>query len=241
MQPFTLFISDLHLSPAYPKATELFQAFLAKQAPEADALYILGDLFDVWIGDDDPSDFAQEIKSRLKAATSNGTPIYFMRGNRDFLIGERFAKNTGVILLEDPVCIDLYGRPTLLMHGDTLCTDDQHYLRAKKRLNNKAVQTIFMALPIRVRRAIASKLRSASQRHIERVDENTMCVSQAAVERSMSLHRTQTLIHGHTHKPHIHSFMLAGKKAHRCVLGAWHTKANALLCQDDGELRFFAP
>src|SRR5690554_2187871 len=154
----TWFIADLHLSPARPDIAALFQDFLQNRVAKADALYILGDLFDAWIGDDDTSDFAQRIQRALRELTDSGVPVYFIAGNRDFLIGQQFSQNTGVSVLPEPSLVDLYGKPTLLLHGDTLCTDDHSYQRFRKVIRWRPLQKLLLALPLSWRMRIANKL-----------------------------------------------------------------------------------
>ncbi len=214
----TFFISDLHLQADEPKITAAFLYFLQEIAPQADALYILGDLFEAWIGDDDLSYFNTQIIQALKQATDKGLPIYFMRGNRDFLIGTRFMAATGMKLLADPTVIELYGVPTLLMHGDSLCTLDKKHQRARLLTLNPLLQRIALSLPLAWRRRGSLWIRGKSRQHQKNSTEYILDVTSKAVLQAMQFHHVNQLIHGHTHRPDIH--MLPYGK--RIVLGAWH-------------------
>jgi UDP-2,3-diacylglucosamine hydrolase len=230
----TLFISDLHLEFTQPKTTELFLQFLEKRVPAADALYILGDFFEMWVGDDDKSAFNESIKEALRTITRSGLPVYFMRGNRDFLIGEDFAKSTGCRLLPDPSVIQLYGHRIVLTHGDILCTQDTSHLRFRKWVHNPSYHTYFFQLPLFVRKYIAKKIRGSTKKSIKKKDYSIMDVTPEAVTQMMSEHQVKQLIHGHTHRPHIHTINLNGEPATRIVLGAWHDNASALVYYSNG-------
>lgn len=223
----TLFISDLHLEPSRPEITALFINFLEQQATQAEALYILGDFFEAWIGDDDQSTLNQTVKAALKILTQNNIPVYFMHGNRDFLIGKQFAQETGCRLLPDPTKIDLYGIPTLLMHGDLLCTQDQSYLKFRTKVHKRWAQKIFLTLPLTIRKKIATKIRQGSEQHISITNEKIMDVTPAEVDRIMAQYQVKQLIHGHTHRPNIHHL----QQGHRIVLGAWHNSGSILICE----------
>lgn len=233
----TLFISDLHLDPSRPKMTQLFLDFLEHQAKQAEALYILGDFFEVWIGDDDRSEFNEQIARALKKVTSAWIPVYIMHGNRDFLLGENFMQRTGCQWLSDPTLINLYGRPTLLMHGDTLCIEDIDYLRFRKKVRNPRNQTFYLKLPIFLRRAIAKFLRNASQRKAYQHQFNFIDADLAEIKRLMTNYQADLLIHGHTHRPSIHYFKVLEKDASRIVLSDWETSGNALVCESNGQRR----
>ncbi|HEX5513668.1 MAG TPA: UDP-2,3-diacylglucosamine diphosphatase [Gammaproteobacteria bacterium] len=221
-----LFISDLHLDPRRPAITELFLRFLQEQRGQAQALYILGDLFEAWIGDDAVAD--DEPSLAVLRAFSLTTPTYFMHGNRDFLVGERFAALTGIELLPDPTVIDLFGRPTLLMHGDSLCTDDHDYQKFRQMVRNPAWQQGFLAMPIPQRIALAQQARSESGARNQSIDDYLMDVNQQTVEAEMRRHGVQQLIHGHTHRPAIHHFELDGRDHTRVVLGDWFEQGSVL-------------
>jgi UDP-2,3-diacylglucosamine hydrolase len=228
----TLFISDLHLDPRRPAITELFLRFLQEQQGQAEALYILGDLFEAWIGDDAVS--ADEPVLAALRVFSAGTPTYFMHGNRDFLVGEQFAAMTGITLLEDPTVIDLAGTPTLLMHGDSLCTDDHAYQNFRQMVRNPAWQQGFLAMPIPQRLALAQQARSESGARNQAIDDYLMDVNQQAVEEAMRRHDVRQLIHGHTHRPAIHRFDLDGRDHTRVVLGDWFEQGSVLRVTQTG-------
>ncbi|MGX5914572.1 UDP-2,3-diacylglucosamine diphosphatase [Aliidiomarina sp. Khilg15.8] len=235
----TYFISDLHLSNERPDITGLFERFLAEQARGADALYILGDLFDAWIGDDDQTPFHQRVITALANLTATGVPVYFIHGNRDFLIGERFARETGVVLLPEEACVDLYGTPTLIMHGDTLCTLDTGYLRFRKIIRNPVLLALLSRLPLTLRRYIARRLRaeSKSQKTLTEADLVRMDATEEAVQDAFKRHQVRRLIHGHTHQPHVHQHHLpSGDTAERIVLGDWYEHGSILEVSADGFL-----
>jgi UDP-2,3-diacylglucosamine hydrolase len=233
----TLFISDLHLEAERPAITQLFLNVLADAGESIDALYILGDLFEAWIGDDDDTPFHRQIINALKAATQKGLPIYFMPGNRDFLIGHRFLAATGCQLLPDEKKITLYGTPVLLMHGDTLCTRDEAYLKWRKKARNRFLHTLlFLILPLSWRRKMAEKMRAASAQHTKKVTKDIMDVTQEEVERLMQQHHVHTLIHGHTHRPNIHALTINGAPAKRIVLDAWHDHGSVLSWDETGNI-----
>ena len=232
-----LFISDLHLQASQPQATHAFLGLL-KDHQDVEALYILGDFFEAWIGDDDKNDYHQSIIDAMKAATKSGLNIYFLHGNRDFLIGKKFLQETGARFLPDETVVNLYGTPTLLMHGDTLCTLDYAYLRSRKFMRNPLVQKIFLCLPIAWRRKIADKMRADSNKHIKMLTDEMMDVTQEAVENKMREHHVQVLIHGHTHRPDMHRFVLENKPATRIVLAAWHDRGSVLVWDEAGNYSF---
>jgi len=224
----TLFISDLHLDDSRPRIVELFESFLAGEAREAEALYILGDLFETWIGDDDDSPLPARVASTLKAAGDAGVPIHFIAGNRDFLLGENYARRAGMTLLDDGTIVELYGTPTLLMHGDTLCTDDAAYLAFREQVRDPAWQRQFLAQPLSARRAFAQQARNASREHTSQATMAIMDVNQRAVETALRSANVARVVHGHTHRPAIHDFQLDGAKAQRIVLGDWYEQGSVL-------------
>lgn len=230
----TLFISDLHLDPARPEITTLFLRFLATEAREADTLYILGDLFEAWIGDDDPDPHHARVVQGLCEFADAGVPLHFMHGNRDFLIGGAFAARTGAILLPDPTVIDLYGTPTLLMHGDLLCTDDHDYQRFRAMVRDPVWQREFLAQPLEKRKAFAQQVRMESQAKISATAPDIMDVNQKTVERVMLDHGVRHLIHGHTHRPNVHHFTANGAEMTRIVLGDWYEQGSVLRSDADG-------
>lgn len=230
----TLFISDLHLDPERPAITRLFQDFLAGEARRAESLYILGDLFEAWVGDDDDSPLAAEVSRGLSGLAASGVPVYLMHGNRDFLIGDGYAGRCGAELLQDPTVIDLHGEPTLLMHGDTLCTDDVDYQRWREQAHSREWQEEFLSRPLDERRAFAAEARRQSREHQAGAVEAIMDVNTDAVIRAMAEHGVRRLIHGHTHRPAVHSLSLAGEPAERIVLGDWYEQGSVLRCDESG-------
>jgi len=225
----SLFISDLHLTPERAARVGLFLVFLRTRAREAQALYILGDLFDAWIGDDDDQTPYPEIRAALRELTESGTRCFLMHGNRDFLIGRAFLRDTGCTLLPDPARLDIEGCATLLMHGDLLCTDDVAYQRFRRRVRNPMVRRLFLWKPLPGRRAIAADYRRKSGVAVAEKRDDIMDVSQATVERYMRRFRVDRLIHGHTHRPADHSFWIQGAMAIRIVLAEWRQQAGQAL------------
>ncbi len=229
------FISDLHLSSQQPAIATAFAAFLEGTANDASHLYILGDFFDAWIGDDDDDSFVQRIKDQLYTY-SRRHPVSLLQGNRDFLIGERFANETGINLLDEASIIDLFGRKALLMHGDTLCTEDVEYLEFRKMVRSTAWQQQVLALPLPHRRAMAADLRSKSKSMNAMKAEDIMDVSELEVKRVMEAHAVNLLIHGHTHRPAKHHLELSTGHAERIVLGDWGAQGWYLKVEGPGAL-----
>lgn len=227
----TLFIADLHLCQEEPAITAGFLHFLQREAPHCDALYILGDLFEAWIGDDDPNPLHQKIANALRALP---VPVYFIHGNRDFLIGRRFARDSGMTLLPEEQVLELHGHRLLIMHGDTLCTDDQGYQRFRAKVHQRWIQTLFLALPLFIRKRIATRMRADSKQANQHKSLTIMDVNQQAVEAAMQRQQVRLLIHGHTHRPAIHSLTLQGKAAERAVLGAWHSEGSMIQLDASG-------
>ena len=230
----TLFISDLHLDARRPATTELLLRFLGDRARSADALYILGDLFEAWIGDDDDSPHAVTVCDALKACTASGVPVFIMRGNRDFLLGGHFTQRSGTRLLDDPATIDLYGKPALLTHGDLLCTDDMQYQDYRRQVRSRDWQQAFLAYSLEERRRLAAGMRDASYSAQQHKPERIRDVSPEAVYGMMQQHGVRQLIHGHTHRPGIHEFTLNGDTAKRMVLGDWYSGSSLLECTPQG-------
>ncbi|WHQ74642.1 UDP-2,3-diacylglucosamine diphosphatase [Pantoea sp. Lij88] len=227
----TLFIADLHLCQEEPAITAGFLHFLQREAPHCDALYILGDLFEAWIGDDDPNPLHQQIASALRALP---VPVYFIHGNRDFLIGRRFARASGMTLLPEEQVLTLYGHRLLIMHGDTLCTDDAGYLRFRAKVHNPWIQRLFLALPLWIRKRIAARMRADSKQANQHKSRLIMDVNQDAVAAAMLRQQVPLLIHGHTHRPAIHTLSLQGETAQRAVLGAWHSRGSMIQLDASG-------
>ncbi len=232
----TLFISDLHLEANRPEIGEQFLAFLDNEAAHADSLYILGDLFEYWIGDDDPDPYYASMKDAIAGLTSRGVPVYFMHGNRDFMIGESFAADTGMQLLNDPTVVNLHGRPVLLSHGDELCTDDVKYQEVRRVTRSPAWQAAMLAKSVDERRAIAEQARRDSMAHGSSIDLAISDVNQAAVEALLRAHDVRTLLHGHTHRPAVHEFPLDGAPATRIVLGDWYEQGSVVRWNEHGPL-----
>ena len=232
----TFFISDLHLDDARPHIVEDFERFCVGEARAADALYILGDLFEAYIGDDDDAALNARIADALHGAADAGVPVHFIVGNRDFLLGEDYAHRCGMHLLDDGVVIDLYGTPTLILHGDVLCTDDAAYLAFRKQVRDPAWQAAFLARPLAERRAFAAQARDASRAHTSSTDMAIMDVNPQAVENALRQAGVTRMIHGHTHRPAIHEFTLDGKPAQRLVLGDWYEQGSVLRV-DRGAIR----
>ncbi|MDO3384013.1 UDP-2,3-diacylglucosamine diphosphatase [Gilvimarinus algae] len=221
----SLFISDLHLHASRPEATQVFYDLLEGKARNAQALYILGDFFDVWIGDDDDEPLGQAVADQLRRLSDSGTAVYLMHGNRDFLLGEAFAKRAGATLLQDPSVIDLYGRRALLLHGDSLCTRDAEYMGLRQQLRSNEWQAQILAQPLAARRAFAAGLRAKSKTMNSSKPEDIMDVTPEAVVELMLEHQVDLMIHGHTHRPDRHSIALGSGQGERIVLGDWHDHA----------------
>lgn len=231
----TLFISDIHLSNARPDMTAALVHFLEQDAPGADALYVLGDLFEFWIGDDDPNPLHGQVADAFLALSQQGVPVYFIHGNRDFLLGRQFARRAGMTLLGDPCIIELYGERVLLSHGDLLCTQDVDYQKFRRITQLKWLRWLFLRLPLGRRQRIAGKMRGKSQMENASKQQFIMDVTRAAVDELLRAHDCHTLIHGHTHRPAIHDFKLDGKGARRIVLGDWFEQGSVLICSPAGQ------
>ena len=224
----TLFVSDLHLDAAFPAAVAQFAQFLAGPAREAEALYILGDLFETWVGDDDEDAERARVCAALRDLSDAGVACHVCHGNRDFLLGTGFEQRTGCRLLADPTIIDLYGERVLLTHGDALCTADPSYQRLRSVVRSPAWQRRFLRLPLATRRSLAEEARAGSRAHTGMAAAGIMDASEDAVVRAMSACAVRTLIHGHTHRPAVHELLVDGASAHRIVLGAWYEQGSCL-------------
>lgn len=233
-----LFISDLHLQSDLQTTVNRFYTFLKELPSDVQAIYILGDLFEMWIGDDDLDEFALAVIAAIRQLVDRNIPVYFQHGNRDFFISEHFAMLTGCTLLPEEYVLMLHDKRILLMHGDTLCEKDIAYQKARKWLRSSVLQWLFLKLPLSIRRHIAKKLRSKSAHYTKQQLPETMDVVQNAVERVMKQHQATLLIHGHTHRDNIYSFNLDGEQVTRAVLPAWHEHASALLLENDGQLHW---
>ena len=218
----TLFISDLHLEAARPDIGEQFLEFLDTEAAAAEALYILGDLFESWVGDDDPNTHYAEMKSAIRSLADGGTPVYFMHGNRDFMIGEQFAEETGITILPDPIVVELYGEPGLRSHGDAWCTDDTQYQQMRVMTRTPEWQSMMRQKPLAERQAIAAAARAESIQHGKTIDTAISDVNAEAVRQALIEYDVHTMLHGHTHRPAVHDLDVNGKPATRIVLGDWY-------------------
>lgn len=232
-----LFISDLHLSPERPEVTRAFLGFLESQAASAEALFVLGDLFEAWIGDDDTCPTGIEVTKAFKQLTDKGVALFIQHGNRDFFIGKHFCKATGAILLADEHLVEYMDDTVLAMHGDTLCTDDVDYIRFRKRIRHPISQFLLLSLPLKYRQKLASGMRAKSKAANANKPSAIMDVNIQAVDSVMSNHQVKTLIHGHTHRPDRHQH----SHGERIVLGDWHDKGWYVIWDNNGlELQSFA-
>lgn len=242
--PHTLFIADLHLSAQRPDITQAFLAFLQQQAPAADALYILGDLFEVWIGDDNPEPLLNTLAQALKQLSLR-IPIYFIHGNRDFLLKQAYADRAGMTLLPQLKVIDLYGNPALIMHGDSLCTLDIKYQKFRRWWDQPWWQSLMLSLPLWYRQRLAAKARAksalAKASYQATGSASIMDVTPEEVPRIMAQYGVQHLIHGHTHRPAVHDLTVNGLAAKRYVLGDWYTQSSYLKVSATDWQLFFKP
>jgi UDP-2,3-diacylglucosamine hydrolase len=241
--PRTLFISDLHLSASRPHTTELLLNFISSTAHGAEALYVLGDLFEYWAGDDDlEATPHRQVCDALRQLSDSGTPVYFMHGNRDFLISERFAQIAGVTLLPDPFLLELYGQRALLTHGDAMCTEDIDYQAFRHQVRDPGWQSAFLAQPLAERRAQIEALRMHSETEKSYKAADIMDVNLAAVQDLLRRHGYPALlIHGHTHRPAAHKLELDGHYTTRWVLGDWDHSGDYLYCDAGGCARGRVP
>ncbi len=231
----TLLISDLHLDPVRPEITALFERFLVAEARQAEALYILGDLFDVWIGDDNDDPLAARVAGLLAQLSMTGVPVYFMVGNRDFLLSEAYAKRAGIRLLEDGCVHTIGGVPTVLLHGDVLCTDDVAYQKFRVEVRNPSWQTRFLARPLAERRTYALQARAVSHAHTRDNSESLMDVNTQAVRAVLRERGVQRMIHGHTHRPSVQAWTINNQPAQRIVLGDWYQQGSVLRVAEQGD------
>ncbi len=234
----TILIADLHLSAEKPATVELFLRFLRDKVSRSQRLYILGDLFDVWLGDDDRTPPIPDIFKGLSDVASRGCQLFFIRGNRDFLVGEEFSRETGCALLHDTAVINISGDSTLLMHGDLLVTDDSDYQRDRRYLRSNEFRDEFLSKPLSERRAIASSIRQKSMEAKGELDKSVMDVVDATVEKYMGQHGCWQLIHGHTHIEGEHDLRLDGRPAKRFVLGEWTEDKGPYLVDQGNSLEY---
>ena len=223
-----LFISDLHLAPERPDIIQLFIEFLNNQAAQAESLYILGDLVEYWLGDDDDATGLSDAFNAMKSQSENGLKIYLMHGNRDFLMGEKLAQRAGCILIHEPYIATFDDTPVLLLHGDTLCTDDLRYQELRKMLRTPAWISDFLSKPLLEREQLAIALRKQSKEETQTKSSAIMDVNPSAVEQAFIENKVSLLIHGHTHRPGIHDSVINNKPAKRIVLGDWYSQGSVL-------------
>ena len=239
MTRHTYFISDLHLCESHPEITQAFLDFVEKKAIHADALYILGDFFEVWIGDDDDTPLIQRVCHALQNLHQYNTALYLMHGNRDFLIGQAFTQRVHATLLQDPCVVNCYGKKILLSHGDALCTDDTAHQRFRRIVHQRWLQRLFLSLPLAWRQQIANKIRIVSQsRPCDNINDQRYDVTLEATTLLMQSHHADCLIHGHTHKPEHHLVSVDSRSASRYVLGAWEDTAQILRVDDYQHISF---
>jgi UDP-2,3-diacylglucosamine hydrolase len=230
----TLFISDLHIDASRPRIIEQFLGFLQGEARSAEALYILGDLFESWIGDDAPDSAQSAAIAGLHTLTSSGVPCFVMHGNRDFLLSSQFCEMSGAELLPDPLIVTLYGEALLVMHGDALCTDDRAYQRLRATVRDADWQRQFLALSVPARRSLAGAARAGSQAHTAAMEYAVTDVNADSVAMALRAAATSTLLHGHTHRPAIHALQVDGRPRTRIVLGDWYDQGSVLRWDHDG-------
>ena len=224
----TLFISDLHLDASRPRITQLFVEFVRSEAARADALYILGDLFEAWIGDDAGDETSDQVADALAGLHARNVPCFCIHGNRDFLLGDAWSRRARITLLPDPSVIGIEGERVLLMHGDTLCTDDAPYQAFRAQSHTAQWQRAFLARPVAERQAFAAQARAESQRYTRSVDDAITDVNDGAVRQALRAHGVRRLVHGHTHRPAVHALEIGGTGAERIVLGDWYEQGSVL-------------
>lgn len=229
-----LVVSDLHIDAARPGIAAQFRGFLAAEARAARALYVLGDLFELWIGDDDPDPHKRAVIADLRAVADAGVALYFLHGNRDFLLGSRFCEETGGVLLTDPTVVELYGRRALVTHGDALCTDDAPYQKLRALVRDPRWQAQFLALSIGQRQALAREARAGSQVHTQAQPAMLMDVNAEAVATVFRSAAVDTIIHGHTHRPGVYGHAVDGRACTRIVTGDWYTQGSCLRWDESG-------
>lgn len=230
----TLFLSDLHLDPDRPAITGLLLSFLAGEAREAEALYVLGDLFEAWVGDDDDGELALQVADAFRAVRDAGVPIDFIRGNRDFLLGQDYADRAGMTLRPDPCVVSLGGEPTLILHGDLLCSDDRNYLAFRRQVRDPAWQANFLSQPLAQRRAFAQQARAASQATQMQQALEIGDATDTAVVDLFARYGVRRMVHGHTHRPRVHAHRVGERDCERIVLGDWYEQGSLLRVARDG-------
>jgi len=230
----TFFISDIHISAEQPEICKQLIDFLENQAQESEALYILGDLFEYWLGDDDPNPEYKKIKLALRKFSNKNIPTYFLHGNRDFLIGELFAHETNITILPDPSIIELYNDKILISHGDIFCTDDIQYQHIRKQTKDPNWQKMILKKSLKERKKFAYEARRKSLKHIQDANEILMDVNQTEINKTFKKYGLNKIIHGHTHKPAIHNSMINGESCKRIVLGDWYEQGSVLEWNQSG-------
>ena len=230
----TLFISDLHLEADRPDIADQFLRFLETEALNADALYILGDLFEFWVGDDDPNEHYAWIKQGLRKLTRKKIPVFFMHGNRDFMIGEDFAAETAITILADPHVLEIHGEKVLLSHGDAYCTDDIEYQTIRKMTRDPQWQAMMMTKSVEERQAFAEQARAASQAHGDNISQTIVDVNQTEIESAFREANVSLMLHGHTHRPAVHELEIDGRPVRRIVLGDWYEHGSIVRWDENG-------
>ena len=228
------FASDLHLDPTTPEIADRFQRFLAGPVRGARSLYLLGDLFEAWLGDDDPEPAHRDAIAAIARVAQSGTLVYVMRGNRDFMLGDRFCAEAGAILLDDPAILEMGGTRLVLSHGDGLCVDDRAYQRLRALVRDPGLRAGFARLPIEARRRLALEARAGSREHLANASSYITDVNPGAVETVFRDSGAEVMIHGHTHRPGIHRTESGGMPRTRVVLGAWHDDADVVRWDEAG-------
>lgn len=230
----TLFISDLHLEADRPEIADQFLRFLETEALHAERLYILGDLFESWVGDDDPNEHYAWIKQALRKLTRRGVPVFFMHGNRDFMIGEAFAEETGVTVIEDPSIIEIYGNSVLLSHGDAYCTDDVEYQGMREMSRDPEWQAMMLGKSLEERLLFAAQARATSKASSSSIKEDITDVNTDAIDEALRAAGVYIMVHGHTHRPAVHDFVVDGQPARRIVLGDWYDQGSVIRWDENG-------
>ncbi|MEE3235743.1 MAG: UDP-2,3-diacylglucosamine diphosphatase [Pseudomonadota bacterium] len=230
----TLFISDLHLEANRPEIADQFLRFLETEALHAERLYILGDLFESWVGDDDPNEHYAWIKQALRKLTSRNVPVFFMHGNRDFMIGEVFTEETGVTVIEDPSIIEIYGNSVLLSHGDAYCTDDVEYQGMREMSRDPEWQAMMLGKSLEERLLFAAQARATSKASSSSIKEDITDVNTDAIDEALRAAGVYIMVHGHTHRPAVHDFVVDGQPARRIVLGDWYDQGSVIRWDKNG-------
>ena len=230
----TLFLSDIHVSDEHPEISEHLKEFLLEEKFKINTIYILGDLFEYWLGDDDPNPSYREIKLLLKNLSQKGISIFFMHGNRDFLIGEKFAEEAGCHILPDPHVMDLFGKKVLMSHGDIFCTDDKEYQSFRNQTRDPAWKESILSKSLRFREEFAKKARLESSKHTSSKKNEIMDVNKDEIIKMYEKYNVDIIIHGHTHRPAIHDIFFNGKNCQRIVLGDWYEQGSILRCDEAG-------